>query len=155
MKSAVEQNRLVIELACECLKLSGNGFKNVSRNKDQGTFPDVYATALDTRNGVDYLVGITGRVETTADGDWNARFNLVQSAGDLKKARTVANHMNKKLAFVAIPLRNSDGSYAAYFGELEPMGFPRSIPMLPSDRLRYRQLAPYTPDTRVKELLAR
>jgi hypothetical protein len=55
---------------------------------------------------------------------------------------------------VAVALRQSDGSYAAYLAVLDPIGFPRSLPMLPSDRSRYRQIASYTPDVRVKELLA-
>jgi hypothetical protein len=154
MKSNIHQNRLVIELACESLKSSGSGFANVNRNKDQGTFPDVYATVLDTSSGVEYLVGITGRVETKADGDWDPLFNLVRSEDDRRKARALAERMNKTLAFVAIALRESDGSYAPYFGELDAIGFPRAIPMLPRDRAGYRQLAPYIQDARVEELLA-
>jgi hypothetical protein len=152
MKSNVAQNRLLIELACECL--TNSGFKNVARNKDQGTFPDAYATALDGTTGIEYLVGITGRVETKAEGDWDPLFNLVRSDEDRRKARALAKSTNKRLAFVAIALRRSDGSYAAYFGELDPIGFPRSLPMLPPDRSGYQQIASYTPDARVKELLA-
>jgi len=151
MKSNVAQNRLVIKLACECL--TNNGFKNVARNKDQGTFPDAYATALDGITGIEYLIGITGRVETTAEGDWDPLFNLVRSDEDRGRARALAKSMNKRLAFVAIALRLSDGSYAAYFGELDPIGFPRGLPMLPSNRSEYRQLATYIPDARVKALL--
>jgi hypothetical protein len=151
MKSNVAQNRLVIELACECL--ANSGFKNVARNKDQGTFPDAYATAVDGTTGIEYLIGITGRVETKADGDWDPSFNLVRTDDDRRKARALANGMNKRLAFVAIPLRRSDASYAAYFGELEPIGFPRSLPMLLPNRSG-RQITSYTPDLRVKELLA-
>ena len=69
MKSNVVQNCLVIRLVCECLTKSG--FKNVVRNRDQGTFPDIYATALDITIGIEYLVAITGRVETKADGTWD------------------------------------------------------------------------------------
>ena len=152
MKTNVAQNRLVIELACECL--TNSGFKRVARNKDQGTFPDAYATALDSTTGIEYLVGITGRVETKADGHWDPLFNLVRTNDDRTKARALAKSVNKKLAFVAIALRRSDGSYAAYFGELDPIGFPRSLPMLPTDRSGYRRIASYTPDVRVKELLA-
>jgi hypothetical protein len=151
MKSNIAQNRLVIELACECL--TNGGFKNVARNKDQGTFPDAYATALDRTTGIEYLVGITGRVETKADGNWDPLFNLVRTDDDRKNAIALAKNKKKRLAFVAIALR-LDGSYAAYFGELDPIGFPRSIPMLPPDRSAYRQIAFYTPDVRVKELLA-
>ena len=153
MTNKIRQNRLVIKLACESLNSSGSGFASVSRNKDQGTFPDVYATALDTSSGVEYLVGITGRVETKADGDWDPLFNLVRSEDDRRKARALAERMNKTLAFVAIALRKADGAYAAYFGELDAIEFPRAIPMLPDDRKKYRQLTPYTQDARVMQLL--
>jgi hypothetical protein len=152
MKSNVTQNRLVIELACESLTRSG--FTDVNPSKDQGTFPNAYVTALDSSNGVEYLVGITGRVETKADGDWDPLFNLVRQEDDRRKARALAESMNRTLAFVAIALRESDGSYAPYFEELDRIGFPRSIPMLPADRSTYRQLAPYTQDARVRDLLA-
>jgi hypothetical protein len=151
MKSNVAQNRLVIKLACECL--TNGGFTNVARNRDQGTFPDTYATAIDATTGIEYLVGITGRVETKADGTWDPQFNLVRTDDDRRKARALAKSMNKKLAFVAIALRLSDESFTAYFGELDPIGFPRSLPMCPPHRAG-RQIAPYTPDVRVKELLA-
>jgi hypothetical protein len=152
MKSNIHQNRLVIELACECL--NAGGFANVTMNKDQGTFPHAFATARDTQSGVEYLIGITGRVEGKADGDWNREFNLVSTAEDRRKAKLMAARMKKMLAFVAIALRRSDRTYAAYFGELDAIGFPRAIPMLPADRGKYRQLAAYTQDARVSELLS-
>jgi hypothetical protein len=55
---------------------------------------------------------------------------------------------------VAIALRDKDGSYAAYFDELSRIGFRRDVPMLPTDRSKYRQLAAFKPDVRVKTLLA-
>jgi hypothetical protein len=143
---------LVIKLACE--NLAKNGFSNPAPNKPQGTFPDVYVTTTDPGNGIDYFIGITGRVETKADGTLNPAYNVVRTEDDRRKARTLASQMNRTLAFVTIALRETDGSYAAYFGELEPIGFPREIPMLPTDRKKYRQLAPYTMDVRVKGLLA-
>jgi hypothetical protein len=138
MKSSAAQNRLVIVLACE--SLTRRGFLNVNPSKDQGTFPNVYVTALDSSNDVEYLVGITGRVETKAAGDWDPLFNLVRHEDDRRRARMLAKSMNRMLAFLAIALRESDGSYAPYFWELEPIGFPRSIPMLPGDREGYRRL---------------
>lgn len=144
-----KQNRLVIMLACECLK--NKGFTNANPNKDQGVFPDVYVTAAD-RNGIQYLVGITGREETRADSEPNPSFNLVRNGDDRRKARVLAQNMSRVLAFVAVALRRKDGSYSAYFNELERIGFPRSIPMLPQDRSNYRPLAIHTHDTRVKAL---
>jgi hypothetical protein len=62
--------------------------------------------------------------------------------------------MNRKLAFVAVALRDRDGSHAAYFGDFSRIEFRRDIPMLPSDRLLYRQLAAYTVDARAEALFA-
>jgi hypothetical protein len=154
MKRNGAQNRLAIEIACECLNSNASIFANVARNRDQGTFPRVYATAVDRRTGVEYLIGITSRVETGADGTLNPAYNIVHSAADRTSARALAKGMNRTLAFVAITLRETDGSYASYFGQLEPLGFPIEIRMLPRDRLAYLQLAPYTRDARVKQLLA-
>jgi hypothetical protein len=148
--SNVTQNRIVIELARESLQRGG--FTNVACNKDQGTFPHTYATARDAATGIEYLIGITGRTENRADGEENESFNLVRTDDDQRQARELAKSIDKKLAFVAVALRQSDNSYAAYFGELEPIGFPRSIPMLQSDRSAYRLLAPYTSDMRIKDL---
>jgi hypothetical protein len=154
MPSNIVLNRLTIELACE--SLTRGGFSNVYRNKDQGTFPDVYVTAFDPSTGVDYLICITGRVETKADGNWNDRFNLVQNEDDYRRATAMIRRNNKALAFIAIAFRESDASHAAYFRRIYPATLPRSIPMLPSDRgrLKYRQLTPYTQDVRVRELLS-
>jgi hypothetical protein len=154
MKRNLAQNRLAIEIACECLNT--NGFAKVARNKDQGTFPHTYVTATDTRSGVEYLIGITSRVEVGADGKLNPAYNVVHSAADRERAKALAKHMKRTLAFIAIVLRETNGSYAAFFGELAPLGFPIEVPMLPHDRLRlgYRQLGPFTPDARVKGLFA-
>jgi hypothetical protein len=152
MKKNIAQNRLVIEIARECLHK--NGFTNPYPNKHQGTFPAVHITTRDPKNGIDYLVGIAGRVETRADGTQNPTYNLVRTEDDLTKAADLAKETNRTLAFVAIALREKDGSYAAYFDELSRIGFRRDVPMLSSDRSKYRQLAAYTPDARVKALLA-
>jgi hypothetical protein len=77
MTSNIVKNRIVVALARECLQ--SNGFANVGVNRENGTFPDVYATALDTTNGVDYLIGITGRAENKENGDWDPLFNLVRT----------------------------------------------------------------------------
>ena len=154
MTSNIVKNGIVIELASERLQSSGNGFANVEMNKKNGTFPDVYATAHDTIRHVDYLIGITGRAENKENGDWDPLFNLVRTDADHERAKSLAVAMNKKPAFVAIALRKSDNSYAAYFGELDAIGFPRSIPVLPADRLKYRQLVPYAQDKRVAEFFS-
>ena len=108
----IAKNRLAIEIGCECL--NANGFSNVARNKDQGTFPHTYVTATDTRTGVEYLIGITSRVEVGADGKLNPAYNVVHSAADRREAKALAEHLKRKPAFVAIVLRETNGSYAAF-----------------------------------------
>src|SRR5215813_13077838 len=96
----IAKNRLAIEIGCECL--NANGFSNVARNKDPGTFPHTYVTATDTRGGTAYLIGITSRVEVGADGKLNPAYNVVHSAADRRQAKALANRMNRTLAFIAI-----------------------------------------------------
>jgi hypothetical protein len=91
MSNKIKQNRLVIEIACECLK--NDGFTNVNPNKKQGTFPDVHVTA--DRDGVQYLIGITGREEIGAQGEPNPSFNIVQTADDRRQARVLAKKYEK------------------------------------------------------------
>ncbi len=149
MASNLLKNRIVIEIAHECLQLSNNGFSNVRLSGKVGTFPEVYATAVDTNSGVDYLVGMTGRSESKDNGDWDPLFNMVRTEDDRTRGKALAEELNMVTAFVAIALRKTDCSYAAYFGEWATLGFPRSIPMLMGERSKYRQLAPYTKDKRV------
>jgi hypothetical protein len=92
-------------------------------------------------------------MERKADGDWNPDFNLVRGEEDRRKATALAEQTKKKLAFVAVALCKIEGVYAAYFGELDRIGFPRAIPMLPDDRKKYRQLTAHTQDARVRDLL--
>ena len=78
---------------------------------------------------------------------------MVRADGDRREAMMLGKRMSEVLAFVAIALSKNDGGYEAYFGELERIGFPRSIPMLPHERSKYRRLGAHTNDSRVKALL--
>lgn len=92
-------------------------------------------------NGKAFAERLSGRIVSATDADH-------------ERAKSLAAAMNKKLAFVAVALRKSDNSYAAYFGDLETIRFPRSILMLPADRSKYRQLGPYAHDKRVAEFFS-
>jgi hypothetical protein len=83
MPSNSQQNRLVIQLARECLENSR--FRITDRHGDQGTYPRVYTTA--ERDGTAYVIATTGREEVRADGELNPGFNLVQTPEDQKEAR--------------------------------------------------------------------
>ena len=134
--SKIQQNRLGIELALECLR--DRRFMNVSANRSQGTYPNAYITA--ERDGVKFFIGVTSREEIGADGAYNHCYNLVKTAADLHQARRQARMLTAIPAFVALALRRTKGSFAAYFGPLERIDCARCIPMLPQDRYAYELL---------------
>jgi hypothetical protein len=149
MSKISPQNSLVIQLARECLELSG--FNNVKANQGQGTFPRVYVTA--ERAGVKYLIGITGREEIQPDGKPREDYTLLRTAEDRKNAQELVQKMGRVPGFVAVALRIKDGTYLPYFRDLGSMGFPRFVPMKPADRSRYQLLtAPTNPDPRIRRL---
>jgi hypothetical protein len=152
MASNIQQNRLVIQLARECLE--NNGFGIILRHQDQGTYPRVYTIA--ERGGARYLIAATGREEVRADGELNPGFNLVQNPKDQQAARKLENeHHNAIPAFVAVALRCKDGRFSAYFGRLGGINFRRQVPMLHANRQHYEQLVPRTSDPRVAALYER
>ena len=149
MASNVEKNRFTITLASEFLVESG--FKNVQLNQPQGRFPKMYATA--ERDGVRYLIGITGREEVQQGGrEANQSLNFIDNKNDMKDAETLVETQRRVPAFVAIARNGRKGTWSAYFDELTKL--PRSIPMSDSDRLRYKQHGPFIEtrtDPRVKD----
>jgi hypothetical protein len=58
MASRIKRNRLVIQLACECLE--NKGFRIIERYQDQGTYPRTYTIA--ERDGSVYLIATTADV---------------------------------------------------------------------------------------------
>lgn len=149
MPSKIEQNRLAIKLACECLKK--NGFTDIHPNRPQGTYPNAHINAI--RNGNRYFIGVTSRQEFRADGTPNPGYNLVRTANDLKKARRLARKCHTVPAFVAVALRCENGLYSAYFGTLESIDHRREVPMKSEDRRRYEVLADRVHDLRVAALM--
>ena len=102
MASRIKRNRLVIQLARECLE--NKGFRIIERYQDQGTYPRTYTIA--ERDGSVYLIATTGREEIRADGKLNPEYNLVQNSNDQEQARRLENnkHPDKIPAFVAVAL---------------------------------------------------
>jgi hypothetical protein len=121
MASRIKQNRLVIQLARECLE--NKGFRIIERYQDQGTYPRMYTIA--ERDGSVYLIATTGREEIRADGKLNPEYNLVQNSNDQEQARRLENnkHPDKIPAFVAVALRCNEGQYSAYFDRLKTVNF--------------------------------
>lgn len=137
LMSKIQQNRLGIQLALECLR--NNRFTNISPSKLQGTYPSAHITA--ERDGVKFHIGVTSREEIGADGDYNPCYNLVTNAADLDEARRQAQAIGAVAAFVTLALRRSKGSFLAYFGTLQRIDYARCVPMLPQDRRAFELLA--------------
>lgn len=148
MPSNIQQNRVAIEIAVQCL--IQNRFLDVHANRNQGTFPYAHITAH--RNGERFLVGVTSRREIGADGAYNPSYNIVKSDEDMKEARALAGKQREVPAVVAIALRPGDGMYSAYFGPLQAIQFRRDVPMLLGDRRRYEELVKDEYDARVAGL---
>ena len=113
MASRIKQNRLVIQLARECLE--NKGFRIIERYQDRGTYSRTYTIA--ERDGSVYLIATTGREEIRADGKLNPEYNLVQNSNDQEQARRLENnkHPDKIPAFVAVALI---GSRSKPFGQV-------------------------------------
>ncbi|MEY9768581.1 Holliday junction resolvase-like predicted endonuclease [Sinorhizobium fredii] len=157
--------RLGETLAEECLKAAG--YKEV-RNLNLGTnFP--FADLIAELSGKRYLISVKSRNEFRADGNLNECYNAVKLNEAEKRALQVqgksqdeitaiiweavdglAQQWNACPAWIAVPMRPEESSYSAYFGEVSLIRHRRSIPVLPSDRLRYTELAPLgTYDARI------
>lgn len=152
-------------LAEECLKAAG--YKEV-RNLNLGTnFP--FADLIAELSGKRYLISVKSRNEFQANGKLNPCYNAVkfndtvvralQAEGKSESEITaiiweavdsLAQQRNACPAWIVVPMRPEESSYSAYFGEVSLIRHRRSIPVLPSDRERYTELAPLgTYDARI------
>ena len=99
MASRIKQNRLVIQLARECLE--NKGFRIIERYQDRGTYSRTYTIA--ERDGSVYLIATTGREEIRADGKLNPEYNLVQKSNDQEQARRLENNKHPDKACFNFP----------------------------------------------------
>jgi len=148
MASHIQQNRVVIQLARECLEKAN--FEQIELNREQGIFPDVRIIAA--RSGTRFLIGITGREEIGADGEYNPSYTIASAASGMETAKNIARRHQAVLAFVTIPLQKKKGKFCSFFGTLQAVKFRRSIPMLLPDRRCYEMLQDWTHDDRVAAL---
>lgn len=148
MASNIQQNRLGLILARECL--DKKGFTNVEPNRDQGTYPHAHIVA--NRGSIRYFIGVSGRAEIGDDREPNPSYNIVKNAEDLRSAFAEARRQKAVPAFVTLALRREEGLFSAFFGTLDSVNNMRSIPMLPTDRWSYEKLANKVYDPRVAAL---
>lgn len=157
--------RLGETLAEERLKAAG--FKDVQNLNRAINFP--FADLIAELSGRRYLISVKSRNEFQANGKLNPCYNAVkfnntvvralQAEGKSESEITaiiweavdgLAQQQNASPAWIAVPMRPQESSYSAYFGEVSLIRHRRSIPVLPSDRVRYTELAPLgTYDARI------
>ncbi len=152
-------------LAEECLKAVG---ANEVQNLNLGTnFP--FADLIAELSGIRYLISVKSRNEFQANGKLNPCYNAVKFNDTVVKALQaegkseseitaiiwaavddLAQRWNAIPAWIVVPMRPQESCYSAYFGEVSMIRHRRSIPILPSDRVRYTELAPLgTYDARI------
>jgi hypothetical protein len=132
-------------LAAEALKRNGfSGVRNLNDQLHNHPFADLFAE----RDGLRYFIGVKTRNEEREVGGLNGSYNCV----------LVPDHVNRRLkeegattdditrlalaqveslaarfqaipAWIAVPVRPLEGTYASYFGLLSHLGNKRSIPM--------------------------
>lgn len=154
------------QLAEEALRRKG--FTNVENTNVtyQRNFP--YADIIATRDGRRYFIGVKTRNECRVDGALNESYNLVlindsgnkklKSQGKsvevitrmlLDEIRKRATDLKSIPAWITVPVRPENGTYAVYFGMLADNGNRRSVPMTMEARQGYEVLANWQRDPRI------
>lgn len=149
--------RLGEALAAE--RLLAAGFKEVHNLNQGSNFP--YADVIAERSGQRYLIGVKTRNEFQASGKLNPCYNAaslndavlrsLKAKGKSEAEITefiweevdgLAKRWDACPAWIAVPVRPENGTYSAYFGLASVIRHRRSIPVQPTDRTRYMELAP-------------
>ena len=153
------------ELAMEALKL--NGFQQIS-NLNESTHNQPFADVLAEKQGTRYFISVKARNEKQTNAKNNDSYNCIKitdyknntlkSQGKTKKeitqlaleqVRKLAEGFNATPAWITVPIRPEEGTYAVYFGLLEDLGIRRSIPMTQDARENYRCLVHWIADNRI------
>jgi hypothetical protein len=148
--------------------LKNNGFQQVCNlNKLRRNQP--FADLLAEENGQRYFIGVKTRNEDKDCGGLNESYNcvlvsdkknaLLKSQGKspqeitqiaLQRVEKLASDFDAIPAWVAVPVRAHEGTYAVYFGTVAQLGCKRSIPMTHRERRDYRCLVKeWTADKRI------
>lgn len=140
-------------------QLNANGFSNVKNLNESINYP--FADLVAELKGVRFLISVKTRNEFQANGKLNPCFNAVnpnqavlralKAEGKTEDQITaiiweavdhLASRWGARPAWISIPMRPEEGTYAAYFGEVAQIRHRRSIPMTAEACRRYRKLAP-------------
>jgi hypothetical protein len=148
--------------------LIAQGFVNV-RNLNRHSTNHEYADLLAERGGTRYFIGVKSRNEFQLGGlKRNDSYNFVlapdalnrwlKSSGKtteqitellLSRVRYLADRYDAVPAWITIPIRASECSYAVYFGLVEALGRKRVVPMTPKAMATYECLKGWTRDVRI------
>lgn len=144
-----------------------NGFQGV-RNLNDDVRNQPFADLIAEKGGIRYFIGVKARNEERDAGGLNASYNCVLVPGAinrrmkergatvdditalaLRQVHLLAERFAAVPAWVTVPLRPMQGTYAAYFGLLEELGNKRSVPMTGAVRASYTCLADWAGDARI------
>lgn len=143
------------------------GFGEV-RNLNDSRHNQPFADLLAEKAGRTYFIGVKARNEERDVGGLNGSYNCVLvpdavnkrlkaqgktvdqiTALALGQVRALAAQFHAIPAWIAVPVRPSKGTYAAYFGLLADLGNQRSIPMTHAARAGHECLVNWTSDPRI------
>jgi hypothetical protein len=153
-------------LAEEALRRSG--FTNV-QNLNLLRHNHEFADLLAERGGQRYFIGVKARNEFQQGGQKrNESYNFVlvpdavnralklsgKTAPEittllLARVRWLASQYDAIPAWITIPIRAAESTYAVYFGLVEALGNKRVVPMTPKAISTYECLCDWTTDPRV------
>ena len=138
------------------------------RNLNEVKHDYPYADLLAEKDGLRYFIGVKSRNEERDLGGINESYNCVlvpDAAYKRLKAQGMTPDEITKLAlrqvyqlaasfkaipaWITVPMRPTQGTYASYFGLLSDIGNRRSIPMKPAARTNYECLVDWTFDGRI------
>jgi len=154
------------ELAEEALVATGyQGVRNLNDTRPNQPFADIFAE----RDGKRYFISVKTRNESRLGGGLNESYNcfvIADAVNTLLKAQgksseditqlalaeieTLALEFAAVPAWITVPVRPDQGTYAVYFGVLSDLGITRSIPMTPQARSKHLCLVDWATDKRIE-----
>jgi Holliday junction resolvase-like predicted endonuclease len=160
-----ELGKLGEEFAMEALKR--NGFQQVS-NLNESKHNHPFADVVAEKQGTRYFISVKARNEKQRNGKNNDSYNCIKIAETnsnilksrgktkeeitllaLEQVRKLAKGFDAIPAWITVPIRPEEGTFAVYFGLLEDLGVRRSIPMTQDARENYQCFVDWKLDKRI------
>lgn len=147
--------------------LRKNGFSNI-RNLNRLRHNQPYADLIAEKNGQRYFIGVKARNETRDCGLLNESYNCIlvetkvnkKLKGQGKSVQEITEMALQKVAemaadyqaipaWITVPIRAEQGTYAVYFGLLSDLGCKRCVPMKLRARKNYCCLIDWEEDEKI------